>query len=88
MEEKKMSFTNNHQEGTSIPQSKSKDHMGNNLDSLTKNPDGSSPTDYRLDLKSNQDMTKVISESTNNANWYELRFPVLGPDRRGYQSTF
>jgi hypothetical protein len=33
-------------------------------------------------------MMKVLSDSTNNANWYELRFPVLGPDRRSYHSTF
>ncbi len=53
-----------------------------------KHHDGSSPTDYRLDLKSNQDMIKVLAESSNNNNWYELRFPVIGPDRRGYHSTF
>ena len=33
-------------------------------------------------------MIKVLAEASNNNNWYELRFPVIGPDRRGYHSTF
>lgn len=44
----------------------------------------------RLDLK--QEPSKVYPSSggagDQNANWYELRFQQLGPDRRGYHSTF
>jgi hypothetical protein len=31
--------------------------------------------------------SKMLGESTLD-NWYELRFPTLGPDRRGYHSSF
>ena len=82
-----MTFVNNQHQEAGIPISKSKDlPIASYLE--TKHHDGSPPVDYRLDLKSNQDMMKVLSDSTHNANWYELRFPVLGPDRRGYHSTF
>jgi N-acetylneuraminic acid mutarotase len=48
-----------------------------------KHDDGFRP----LDLKSNHDIQRM-GLADNNNNWYELRFPNLGPERRGYHSTF
>lgn len=42
--------------------------------------------DDRLNLKQ-QEFSRIIEEVAND-NWYELRFQNLGPDRRGYHSTF
>jgi hypothetical protein len=41
--------------------------------------------DTRLELdKSNN---RIITDGPND-NWFEFRFSGLGPDRRGYHSTF
>jgi hypothetical protein len=48
---------------------------------------GQEDHDFKLDFKGGEGTTKSVGiESLNN--WYELRFPSLGPDRRGYHSTF
>jgi len=34
-----------------------------------------------------RDNSKYLGDGYND-NWYELRFSSLGPDRRGYHSSF
>lgn len=41
-----------------------------------------------IDLsRANDEVSRVLGEGIND-NWYELRFPSAGPDRRGYHSSF
>lgn len=40
----------------------------------------------RIDFQG-KDMNKYMGDGYND-NWFELRFSSLGPDRRGYHSTF
>lgn len=40
----------------------------------------------KLDL-GNRNTSKYMGDGTND-NWFELRFSNLGPDRRGYHSSF
>jgi hypothetical protein len=42
-------------------------------------------TNTRLPFEHNA--SKFLGESIND-NWYELRFSNVGPDRRGYHSSF
>ena len=37
--------------------------------------------------RADDEVSRVLGEGVND-NWYELRFPSAGPDRRGYHSSF
>lgn len=51
-----------------------------------------SPQYPKLDLKGHEPSRiyppSGMPEGNPNTNWYELRFQQVGPDRRGYHSTF